>query len=203
MQITLELLQEKDKKQFVKDNQIAFQKAFAEEYGELDEMILPEKDVIKSLEKDNSVAYRILNDGVWVGGIVISINKTTNRNSLDLFFTNPNAHGNGIGTIVWSLVEKMYPQTKVWETYTPYFEKRNIHFYVNKCGFKIVEFFNSHHQDPNLPQGKRIIKIHLCFLLRETGCHIIGGKSTFGSLEGIPGYLVMSVIKQVIIRLSF
>ena len=32
-----------------------------------------------------------------------------------------------------------------------YFEKRNIHFYVNRCGFHIVEFFNSHHTDPNDP----------------------------------------------------
>ena len=39
----------------------------------------------------------------------------------------------------------------MWETVTPYFEKRNIHFYVNRCGFHIVEFFNSHHTDPNDP----------------------------------------------------
>lgn len=45
----------------------------------------------------------------------------------------------------------MYPQVSVWETVTPYFEKRNIHFYVNRCGFHIVEFFNSHHPDPNDP----------------------------------------------------
>ena len=24
-----------------------------------------------------------------------------------------------------------------------------IHFYVNRCGFHIVEFFNKHHPDPN------------------------------------------------------
>ena len=29
----------------------------------------------------------------------------------------------------------------MWETCTPYFEKRNIHFYVNKCGFQITEFW--------------------------------------------------------------
>ena len=34
---------------------------------------------------------------------------------------------------------------------TPYFETRNIHFYVNKCGFHIVEYFNSHHPDPHDP----------------------------------------------------
>lgn len=32
---------------------------------------------------------------------------------------------------------------------TPYFEERNIYFYVNRCGFHIVEFFNPHHPDPN------------------------------------------------------
>ena len=51
----------------------------------------------------------------------------------------------------------MYPQVKVWETVTPYFEKRNIHFYVNRCGFHIVEFFNSHHPDPNDPDGDSLI----------------------------------------------
>lgn len=51
---------------------------------------------------------------------------------------------------VWKAVEKKYPNTKVWETVTPYFEKRNIHFYVNRCGFKIVEFFNPYHKDDNI-----------------------------------------------------
>ena len=38
-----------------------------------------------------------------------------------------------------------------WELVTPYFEVRNIHFYVNKCGFHIVEFFNERHPDPSDP----------------------------------------------------
>ena len=48
-------------------------------------------------------------------------------------------------------MEKLHPEVKVWETVTPYFEKRNIHFYVNRCGFHIVEFFNSHHHGPDDP----------------------------------------------------
>lgn len=35
---------------------------------------------------------------------------------------------------------------------TPYFEKRNIHFYVNRCGFHIVEFWNKHHHGPAIPE---------------------------------------------------
>ena len=45
----------------------------------------------------------------------------------------------------------MYPKTKTWETCTPYFERRNIHFYVNVCGFHIVEFFNEKHTMDDTP----------------------------------------------------
>lgn len=40
-----------------------------------------------------------------------------------------------------------HPDVREWELGTPYFEVRNIHFYVNKCGFHIVELFNEHHPD--------------------------------------------------------
>ena len=45
-------------------------------------------------------------------------------------------------------MQSRYPDTVAWETCTPYFEKRNIHFYVNKCGFQIAEFFCEYHRDP-------------------------------------------------------
>ena len=46
----------------------------------------------------------------------------------------------------------MHPEIKVWETITPYFEKRNIHFYVNRCGFHIVEFWNKYQHGPAVPE---------------------------------------------------
>lgn len=64
----------------------------------------------------------------------------------------PSVHSKGIGYAAWCEVEKLYPEVKVWETVTPYFEQRNIHFYVNRCGFHIVEFFNKYHQAPNNPE---------------------------------------------------
>ena len=48
---------------------------------------------------------------------------------------------------------QLHPEVTVWETTTPYFEKRNIHFYVNRCGFHIVEYFNSRHPVPNDPDS--------------------------------------------------
>ena len=44
---------------------------------------------------------------------------------------------------VWNAISGVV--TTVWETITPYFETRNIHFYVNRCGFHIVEYLNKHH----------------------------------------------------------
>ena len=32
-------------------------------------------------------------------------------------------------------------------------EKMNINFYVNRCGFHIVEYFNEFHPDPNDPDA--------------------------------------------------
>ncbi len=151
MEITLEPLQQCDRGQFIKNIQHSFQKAFVEEFGETGEMVLPEEDVIRSLDSETSMTYRILADGAWVGGIVLNIDTKVRRHSLDLFYLNPEVHGKGIGTVTWRMVERLYPETEVWETHTPYFEKRNIHFYVNKCGFHIVEFFNPHHKSLEVP----------------------------------------------------
>ena len=42
-----------------------------------------------------------------------------------------------------------------WEPCTPCFEKRNIHFYVNKCGFQIDQFWREHLQpEHDLPDAK-------------------------------------------------
>ena len=46
-----------------------------------------------------------------------------------LLFVALNVHSKGIGYAAWCAVEKMYPQVKIWETCTPYFEKiRNYPF---------------------------------------------------------------------------
>ena len=98
---------------------------------------------------DSGEAYRIMQDSKLVGGVIISVDGE--RGDLEILFVSPKVHSKGIGYAAWCEVEKLHPEVKVWETVTPYFEKRNIHFYVNRCGFHIVEFYNSHHPDPNDP----------------------------------------------------
>ena len=122
------------------DIQEAFQKGFEDVYGKTKGTILPERDIDRSLNADGCVAYKAIENGEMVGGAVVVIDSKTQHNHLDLLYVKYSVQTKGIGFAIWNAVEKLHPETKVWETCTPYFEKRNIHFYVNKCGFHIVEY---------------------------------------------------------------
>ena len=147
--IELVPIKEDDKEWFIRDLQKAFAFAVVEEFGNQEDEIIPREDITEAMDTKGAETYHIISNGKIVGGVVVVINAKTQRNSLALLFINQTYQSKGIGLAVWRKIEQMYPETKVWETVTPYFEKRNIHFYVNKCGFKIVEFFNSRHADSN------------------------------------------------------
>ena len=152
-EITLVPLSPDDREQFITDNQEAFRYGALEEFGRRDEHFEEPGEIIsrKTIERsiDGGEAYRIVCGGEKVGGLVLKIEGE--RGDLELLFVSPRIHGKGIGYAAWCAVEQLHPEVTVWETCTPYFEKRNIHFYVNRCGFHIVEFFNSHHPDPKDP----------------------------------------------------
>ncbi|MGL6045694.1 MAG: GNAT family N-acetyltransferase [Vogesella sp.] len=142
---------------FKKELQEAFSLACMGEPGfTLDEPIPSDDDLDKSITSPNSVMLRILYNNKKVGGAIVSINQQTHDNSLDFFFIKSGEHGKGLGRKAWFAIEAHYPETKSWQTHTPYFEKRNIHFYVNVCGFKIVEFFNQKHLDPHAPPSDNL-----------------------------------------------
>ena len=155
--VTLTQLTDDDREQFVLDNQEAFNYGAMEEFGLQDDHFEKDGEIISRETIETSIdggeAYRILKDGKPVGGVVISVDG--DRGELELLFVSPKAHSKGIGYAAWCAVERLHPEVKVWETVTPYSEKRNIHFYVNRCGFHIVEFFNSHHPDPNDPDASQ------------------------------------------------
>jgi hypothetical protein len=151
-QVTLDLATDADLPRFRKDLQEAFATAVVETFGSVDDGPIPSnEDVAASFTAPNAVVLRVLEDGRWVGGAVVSIDATTQHNSLDFFYVNAGELGRGIGRKAWAAIEARYPETKVWTTHTPYFEKRNIHFYVNVCGFHIVAYHDVRHPDPDHP----------------------------------------------------
>ena len=155
--IELRPLSPSDREQFIKDNQEAFNYGALEEFGLRDDHFEEEGEIIsrETIEAsiDSGEAYRIMQDGRPVGGVIIKVDGECG--DLEIFFVSPRAHSKGIGYAAWCAVERLHPEVSVWETVTPYFEKRNIHFYVNRCGFHIVEFYNSHHPDSNDPDAAK------------------------------------------------
>jgi hypothetical protein len=160
LNITLAPLQPDDREQFIADNQWAFKYGATQEFGlrddhfEEDGQIISRATIEHSIDNENVEVYRILLDGEKVGGAVISIDQSNHKGNLELLFVNPKVHSKGIGYATWCQIETMHPEIRVWETCTPYFEKRNIHFYVNRCGFHIVEFWNKYHRGTNIPKGE-------------------------------------------------
>ena len=153
--ILLVPLSAEDREQFILANQEAFNYGAMEEFGlrddhyEEDGQIISRETIEQSI--DSGEAYRIVHSGQPVGGVIIKVDGE--RGVLEILFVSPKVHSKGIGYAAWCAVERLHPEVTVWETVTPYFEKRNIHFYVNCCGFHIVEFYNSHHPDPSDPEA--------------------------------------------------
>ena len=147
-----------DKEQFILDNQRAFKYGAQVEFGMRDdrteegEEVISRKTIERSMNCEKAETYRIVCDGNVVGGLILQIDQQHAKGELEILFVNPEAHSKGIGQAAWKAVEAMHPEIRVWETITPYFEKRNIHFYVNRLGFHIVEFWNKFHHGPAVPE---------------------------------------------------
>lgn len=157
--ITLIPVKIADVADFKSELQKAFSVAIVDKFEERsDEPIPSDKTLDMTMNATNAVSLHILCNGRKVGGAVLNIDNKTHHNSLDLFFLMAGEEGRGIGLKAWHLIEEEYPETVSWQTHTPYFEKRNIHFYVNKCGFKIVEFFNKKHPDINHPEDEVLLE---------------------------------------------
>ena len=155
--ITLLPLQDTDREQFILDNQRAFKYGAMEEFGMRDdrmeegEEVISRKTIERCMDSEQAETYRIVHDGEVVGGLILQIDKQNAKGELEILFIKPEAHSKGLGQAAWKAVEAMHPEIRVWETMTPYFEKRNIHFYVNRLGFHIVEFWNKYQHGPAMP----------------------------------------------------
>lgn len=123
--VSLTPLQSDDRNRFILDNQEAFKYGALEEFGCRDTHFEEDGEIISraTIEKsiDDGEAYRIICDGQIAGGVVVKVDGE--NGDLDLLFVSPKIHSKGIGYAAWREIEKRYPQVKVWETMTPYFEK--------------------------------------------------------------------------------
>ncbi len=141
---------------FKEEMQEAFEYGFQGHVKEDDEnqwQVLPDGDFYQALQAGGAEAYEAVDgDGERVGGAIINIDCANHHGELSFLYVKVGAQGKGIGQAIWRTIEAMHPEVEVWETCTPYFDRRNIHFYINCCGFHAIEFFNAYHRDPNMPE---------------------------------------------------
>lgn len=134
---------------YMQEMQEAFQKGYEERVGASEGVILPFDDILQSLNAPHAVAYEVLEGEERMGGAIVAFSDDGEHGDLHFLYTKVGKQNRGVASFAWRNIEERHPNVKVWETHTPYFDTRNIHFYINRCGFHAVEFFNSHHPDPN------------------------------------------------------
>lgn len=105
-----------------------------------------DSDITKVLNDSCCDIFIITADSAPAGAAIIK-HEPNHRYSLELFFIFKDFLNKKIGSAAWQEIEGNYPDAEAWETCTPYFERRNIHFYLHKCGFKITDFFSEYHKE--------------------------------------------------------
>ena len=101
--VTLVPLTADDREQFILDNQWSFKYGALEEFGERDDHIdgdgeiISRKTIERCIDDPNSETYRIMLDGRKVGGVILKINNETHHNELEILFVAPEEHTKGIG----------------------------------------------------------------------------------------------------------
>lgn len=130
--------------------QEAFQQGYESVFGPCSATILPERDMDAALAAANGKAHVALDEaGAILAGAVVSVDVATGHGHLEFLFVTCGMQNKGIGHELWKYIERTYPEITVWKTVTPYFDKRNIHFYVNKLHFHIVEFIYQRNEGYN------------------------------------------------------
>ena len=155
--IRLEDVGKSDWREFKTQAQRALTAAVAEKFGFRGRVPLEED--FRELLKKQGLHLKFFVEGTEkIGGAAVLSDEETRRCFVELFFLREEFQGRGLGVAAWKALERAFPRTRLWKLCTPYFEKRNIHFYVNKCGFRITEFVNARHRSSdencNCPDGE-------------------------------------------------
>ena len=126
--MTVELSVAGDKEIFVDNLQAAFKRDDGSEK-------FHRGDLLKFFDKAGATLLNLVVKKKIVGGAVLIINPETRHNRLSLFFVDAAYRNLGVGAAAWQAIENLFPDTEVWYASTPWLDKRNLHFYLNKCGF--------------------------------------------------------------------
>lgn len=85
------------------------------------------------------VVYKLVWGEEIIGGVFVRFLSPHSRGIVSLLGIREDHHGRGLGRRILRELEKAYPEITLWQLESPVFALRNVAFYVNVCGFRIVE----------------------------------------------------------------
>ena len=97
-----------------------------------------EYDLQKLMDDPKYTVLGIYNDGRFIGGAIVG-NSGKHVREIEIFFLIVEYQSKGIGKTALDLVKAYFPDARVFRLITPSNVVRNVVFYVNKCGYRIVK----------------------------------------------------------------
>ena len=97
-----------------------------------------EFDLKNVIDNPQFTVLGIYDDNVFCGGTIVE-DKGGNVKDISIFFLIVEYQGKGIGKTALEMVEAYFPDARLFRLITPSQVVRNVVFYVNKCGYRIVK----------------------------------------------------------------
>ncbi len=97
-----------------------------------------EYNLSKIMDDPKFAVLSIKDDGRFVGGAVVE-DMGKHVREIAIFFLIVEYQSRGIGKTALDMVEAYFPDTRIFRLITPSNVVRNVVFYVNKCGYRIIK----------------------------------------------------------------
>jgi GNAT superfamily N-acetyltransferase len=97
-----------------------------------------EYNLSKIMDDPKFTVLSIKDDGRFVGGAVVE-DMGKHVREIAIFFLIVEYQSRGIGKTALDMVEAYFPDTRIFRLITPSNVVRNVVFYVNKCGYRIIK----------------------------------------------------------------
>ena len=124
-----------------------------------------EYDLRKVMDDPKYTVLGIYDDVRFVGGAIVE-DRGKHVREIEIFFLIVEYQSKGIGKTALGLVEAYFPETRVFRLITPSNVVRNVVFYVNKYGYRVVRVVGYHNlisipvlQKPLRKTGRALIGI--------------------------------------------
>ncbi len=97
-----------------------------------------EYDLRTIMDAPDYTVLAIYDDDKYVGGAIVR-DMGKHVREIEIFYLIVEYQSQGIGKNALQMVEDYFPDTRIFRLITPSNVVRNVVFYVNKCGYRIVK----------------------------------------------------------------